>query len=166
MRLPRIRFTVRRMMIFVAIAALSLVFLVPIFSKLRYLYNTPYSASFVWTNVVPRGPALIGPAIAGQPVPIHCLFDTTFSDRVPSGIPYQVTIEVQMIDRKTGIVEETHRQSRYVRAGKGVARAELNLNLTPSHAGDYRVRYEGTSHDLVGRKSTHPGIATQWFEAR
>ena len=54
--------------------------------------------------------------------------------------------------------------TRYVLAGKGVTHGDFSCVLKPIHAGEYRVRYEGLSSDLLGRKSKAPTIDTQYFE--
>jgi hypothetical protein len=164
MRLPRVRFTIRQMMILIAISA----FLIPITIKLVYMfsfmYNYPFSASVVRMKNSPRELRTGKSIRLGQTVPVNYEYEVSFDEIVPSGLPYKVILEVQLIDSKTRVVEEAHRMTRCVLAGKGMTQGDFSCELKPTHAGEYRVRYEGLGSDLLGRKSKAPAIGTQYVE--
>jgi hypothetical protein len=153
MRLPRVRFTVRRMMISVVVAAVLLAVLIPISGRLLWLYRAPQSFNLVGGEIKPRWFWLKTPAQVGQPVPVHCSYTTNVGPSVPSGLIYKLSAEVLLID-SAGKVVETCRRTHYVVA-HGEARKEvpeeLDGTLTPRHPGDYTVRYETQVTDLFGR---------------
>jgi hypothetical protein len=164
MRLPRVRFTVRQMMILIAIFALLIPIISTAFYMMLFMYNNPFSATGVRVKNSPRRLRTGKSIRLGQTVPIHYENEVSFDEIVPSGLPYKVILEVQLIDSKTRVVEQAHRMTRYVLAGKGVTHGDFSCELKPVHAGEYRVRYEGLGSDLLGRKSKAPAIDTQYVE--
>jgi hypothetical protein len=164
MRLPRVRFTIRQMMILIAISAFSIPIISTLYYTISFMHNNPFSASVVWVKNSPRELRTGKSIRLGQTVPIHYEYEVSFDETVPSGLPYKAILEVQLIDSKTRVVEEAHRMTRYVLAGKGVTHGDFSCELKPIHAGEYRVRYEGLSSDLLGRKSKAPAIDTQYVE--
>ena len=166
MRLPRVRFTVRQMMILIAIIAFSIPIISTVIYRMAFVYNKPMSANIVWVKNFPRALRTGKSIRLGQTVPIRYEYEDSFDETVPSGLPYKVILEVQLIDSKTRVVEEAHRMSRYVFAGKGMTHGDFSCELKPVHAGDYRVRHEGLSSDLLGRKSKAPAIDTQYVEVK
>ena len=165
MRLPRVRFTVRQMMILIAIFAFSIPITSTLFYTIGFVYNNPFSASIVRVKNSPRELRTGKSIRLGQTVPIHYEYEVSFDETVPSGLPYKAILEVQLIDSKTRVVEEAHWMTRYVLAGKGVTHGDFSCELKPIHAGEYRVRYEGLGSDLLGRKSKAPAIDTQYVKA-
>jgi hypothetical protein len=167
MRLPRVRFTVRRLMIAVAVVAILLVVLVLISGRLLWLYRAPQSFNSVGGVIKPRWILLKKPAQVGQPVPVHCSYTTNVGPWVPSGLIYKLATEVQLID-SAGKVVETCRRTHYVVA-HGEARKEvpeeLDGTLTPRHPGNYTVRYETQVTDLFGRTGKS-AIHTSGFTAQ
>jgi hypothetical protein len=166
MRLPRVRFTVRQMMIVIAIFAFSIPMIHTLVDRRVFVYNNPLSANIVWVKNSPRKLRTGKSIRLGQTVPIRYEYDVSFDETVPSGLPYKVILEVQLIDSKTRVVEEAYRMTRYVLAGKGVTHGDFSCELKPLHAGEFRVRYEGLSSDLLGRKSKAPAIDTQYVEVK
>jgi hypothetical protein len=153
MRLPRVRFTIRRMMIAVAVVAIVLVLGIPISGRLLWLYRAPFSINLVGGNIEPRWISLGKPAPVGQPVQVQCSYTTGVGASVPSGLIYKLSAQVQLIDR-AGVVLETFRRTHYMVA-HGEARKEmpeeLACILTPLRPGSYTVRYETHVTDLFGR---------------
>jgi hypothetical protein len=166
MRLPRVRFTVRQMMILIAIIAFSIPIISAVIYRMAFVYNNPLSANIVWVKNIPRALRTGKSIRLGQTVPIRYEYEVSYDETVPSGLPYKVILEVQLIDSKTRVVEEAHPMTQYVLAGKGKTHGDFRCELKPVHAGDYRVRYEGLSSDLLGRKSKAPAIDTQYVEVK
>ena len=164
MRLPRVSFTVRQMMILIAISAFSIPVISTLYYVISFVYNNPFSASIVRVKNSPRELRTGKSIRLGQTVPIQYDYEVSFDEIVPGGLPYKVILEVQLIDEKSRVVEEAHRMTRYVLAGKGVTHGDFSCELKPIHAGEYRVRYEGLSSDLLGRKSKAPAIDTKYVE--
>jgi hypothetical protein len=153
MKIPRLRFTVRRMMVIVAIAAIALMFAIPVVSRLLWLYKSPSSINLVGGAVEPDWIVLRTPAPVGRPVPVQCSYRASIAPSIPSGLIYKLSVEIQLIDA-TGTVLETCRQSHYLiaRGKKGEEDwNELACTLTPRQPGSYMVRYDVQATDLFGR---------------
>ena len=160
----RTRFTVLRMMILVAVSAVSMPLLIVLYKYAKFMYDNPFSASVAWVENSPRQLKFARAIRPRQPLPIHYKYAVSFDKSVPRGLPYQVILEVQLIDEKTRVIEETQRMTRYVLAGNEETHGAYSCKLQPKHAGEYRVRYEGFSTDLLGRKSKSPAIDTDYFK--
>jgi hypothetical protein len=168
MRFPRPRITVRRMMILVAVVAIALVTLVPVASRLYWLYNTPLSVNLVLANVHPVRVKLEKPSPVGKPVQVRCPYDIIVTRPVPTGVPYQVLVQVKLIRGDlgpAGVVEVMHQQTHRIWGGSKGIRGELRSALVPSAPGAYTIRYEAHITDLFGRRGMS-GCDTDWFEAR
>ena len=168
MRFPRPRITVGRMMILVAVVAVALVTLLPVASRLYWLYNTPLSVNLVLANVRPLRVGLEKPSPVGKPVPIRCPYEIIITSPVPTGVPYQVRVQVKLIRGDlgpTGVVEAMHQQTHRVLGGGVGVQGELQYALVPSVPGTYTIRYEAYVTDLFGRNAMS-GCDTDWFEAR
>ena len=167
MRLPRIKFTVRRMMIAVALFAVAFVVVgIPVCDRLLWLCQAPFSTNLVMTSLKPEWLWLKAGTSAGKPVTIRCPYVTTIGSSIPKGLPYRVVAEVKLIDPE-GAVVESRRQISYPVAGTGwgTSRGELKYDVTPPRPGFYTVRYEATATDLFGRTG-EADCTTGGFQAR
>jgi hypothetical protein len=153
------------MMILVAVIALAQVIITPIAKGIIYQYRMPFSSRLVWVDLTPRRLGSSKLISLGQTVATQCQYDIRFSKQLPSGLHYRVTVEVQMIESKTGIIEDIYRKKIYVRSGEKSVRGEVAHDLKPFRRGHYRVRFESHVNDLFGRQSL-PYIKSEYFEAR
>jgi hypothetical protein len=157
MKLPRVRFTIRRLM-------LALSFLPPVHVRLAWLYDhpPPTFAPFVAgvNPVFPPTPAThprpkFHPV--GQPFAVECDYETGILPGVPTGLPYRARVEVSLINNlsKGRTVFELHRKSFLLIAGLDSwkeERGRFACTLTPAGPGQYVVRYEIHFTDLFGRE--------------
>jgi hypothetical protein len=164
MRLPRVRFTIRRMMVAVAVVALALVIVPPAYVRLAWLYSTPPKTLGLFAAevnpVLPTTPeGRPGPRIcsSGEPVQVQCDYKTGLLPRVPSGLPYSVVVVVKLMDDQSKrTVLESHRESYFLVAGSeswNEGRGRFTCDLTPRSPGHYFVRYEVNFTDLFGREA-------------
>jgi hypothetical protein len=164
MRTFRVRFTIRQVMIAVAVVALALVIVPPAYVRLAWLYNTPPTTLALFAAevnpVLPTSPDnRPRPRICstGQPFPVPCDYKTGLLPRVPSGLPYRVEVVVKLMDDLTkGTVFESHRESYVLVAGsesRNERRGRFTCELTPRTPGDFIVRYEVNFTDLYGRRA-------------
>jgi len=164
MRLPRVRFTIRRMMVTVAVVALALVIVPPVYVRLAWLYSTPPTTLALFAAEVnpvilttEEGRPLPRIYSVGHPVQVQCDYKTGLLPRVPSGIPYRVEVVVKLMDdlsKRT--VLESHRESYSLVAGsasRNEGQGRFTCDLTPRSPGHYFVRYEVNFTDLFGREA-------------
>ena len=163
MRTLRVRFTIRQVMIAVAVVALALVIVPPAYVRLAWLYSTPPTTLALFAAevnpVLPTSPdGRPRPRIcsAGQPFQVPCDYKTGLLPRVPSGLPYRVEVVVKLMDDLTkGTVFESHRESHFLVVGsqsRNERRGRFARDLTPRNPGHYIVRYEINFTDLFGRE--------------
>ena len=160
MRVPRVRFTVRRMMVAVAIFALVLVVAIPIFKSLIWLYNAPNSITDFHSSLDPWSDRIRKPVSVGQSVALHFPYLCEMGSSLPRWVPYRVNVEVKVIyalpgqDYSTGTVEEAREKTHILIKGVDswrTARGKLNFELTPRRPGNYIIRYETHATDVFGR---------------
>src|SRR5580693_1710089 len=115
MRLPRMRFTIRSMMFAVAVVAIAIVVLPLAYVRLVWLYNTPptTNALFVGGVYPVRSPGYLAqprPSFhpVDQPVQVQCDYDTGLLPRIPTGLPYRITVVIKLMDSFPGTVLESH----------------------------------------------------------
>ena len=164
MRSPRLRFTIRRFMVAVAVAAFALVLVPPSYHRLVWLYNTPPTTSALFAAGVNPAPS---PRPAGQrrpwqhpvgrPYRVQADYNTSLLPRVPGGLPYKVRVEIKLMDHlRKGTVFESHRTSFFLLAGddsRNEGRGRFACDLTPRGPGQYVVRYEVWFTDVFGREA-------------
>jgi hypothetical protein len=175
MRMPRVRFTMRTMMMAVVLVALALAFAVPASQRVFWLYKHPLlgGASLLYRHAQLDDAARLNPAKpsyrVGQSIPLEATYAFTPGPWIPAGLPYRVTVEVKITDLKTfRTVYETYRKTHYALtdAGSSGSRGEVHCNLTPRKPGEYAVRYELHVTDLLGRTRRDVAVATGWFIAQ
>src|SRR5215813_8564501 len=120
MRMPRVRFTVRTMMVAVVVVALTLVFAVPACQRVLWLYKHALTggASILYRHAQHNDAARLNPAKptyrVGQPIPLEATYAFTPGPWIPAGLPYRVTAEVKITDPTTfRTVYETYRKTHY-----------------------------------------------------
>jgi hypothetical protein len=174
MRVPRVRFTIRRMMGAVVVVALFLVVASPVAKSLIWLYHTPNSINGIDCDLGFRVLQFGGIAASvGRPVPVPFLSECESDPHAPPGLPYRVAVEVKLINVttgnvRTGPVEETHETTHLLVTGIDSwrrIRRELDGTVTPRHPGRYVIRYEVHATDLFGRSGTTASY-TDWLNVR
>jgi hypothetical protein len=166
MRLPRVQFTIKRMMVAVAVVALALVLVPPAYDRLAWLYNTPPGSGALFAaGVNPvRSPTPVSASSprpssipVGQPFHVQCDYNTSLLPRVPTGLIYRATVEVKLMDRLVkGTVFESHRKPYFLISGMDPwkeGHGRFKCDLTPRRPGWYIVRYEIHFTDLFGREA-------------
>jgi hypothetical protein len=176
MGMPRVRFTVRTMMVAVVVVALTLVFAVPACQRVFWLYQHALigGASILYRHAQHDDAARLNPSNptyrVGQPIPLEANYAFTPGSWTPAGLPYRVTVEVKITDPTTfRTVYETYRRTHYALTDAGSsegARGEVHCSLTPRQAGLHAVRYELHVTDLFGRTQRDVAVATGWFTAK
>jgi hypothetical protein len=177
MRMPRVRLSVRGMMVVVAFAALTLVYVVPAGQRLVWLYGHPasvmnFSASIL-CKPAPGEPFQERPSRptyqVGHPFRMEVASTSIPAPWLPAGLSYRVDVVVRITDPTTFTrVYETQRRSRRVRTGPVASGGEQEtavFALTPRQPGSYAVRYEETVVDFFGRASVNAS-ATTFFDAK
>ena len=175
MRMPRVRFTVRTMMVAVVVVALTLVFAVPACRRVFWLYKHALTggASILYRHAQHDDAARLNPASptyrVGQPVPLEATYAYTPGSWIPSGLPYRVTVEVKITDPTFRVVYETYLETHYALTDAGSsegARGTVHCALTPRQPGLHAVRYELHVTDLFGRTQRDAALATGHFTAQ
>lgn len=170
MRLPRVRFTVRTMMVAVAVVALALVFVIPASVRLFWLYNTPSSVKLFTAGVDyrPIRSTSQGPFTVGQAVPAQCSYKCKALPVIPTGLIYRASVVANLMDPKSWKTLESHRETHFLISGigswKGI-QGKFSCGLTPRRPGRYMVQYEVNVTDLFGRRD-RAALNTDAFQAR
>jgi len=180
MRLTRLRFTVRTMMIGVAVVALCIVVLTPLSHRLIWLYRNPPTTLALFAGKIDFVPvhspssgttsqARRGPAPVGQPLEAESSYDVSILPSVPSGLIYWGSVEVKLTDSSpTRVVLESHNDKFMLIAGKNSwdrKQGRFSCKLTPPTPGQYFDRYEVYLTDPFGRK-TMVACSTGGFQAK
>ena len=178
MRLPRLQFRVRTLMIGVAVVAVALLIVIPATSRLIWLYNTPGSVNLIAGTVVYRPIRSLRQHTAGkpanrtfpvgQPVPAQCSYQCSMSRIIPGGLLYRATVVANLMDAKTWTVLESHKENHILIAGLGswkAMRGTFSCNLTPTRPEYFMVQYEINVTDLFGRKN-RAALHTDGFQAQ
>src|SRR3954452_6323158 len=159
MNFPRMRFTVRRMMIAVALAALIFTVATPVSDRLVWLSHNPRSVHIVSPSIntaFPRALARCSPVPVGQSTRSRMTFECRLDSSIPSGLAYRCSVVARLTDRSSGAVLKSYRKTRWVIAGMGSwqrFRDELAFDLTPRRSGSYAVKYDHRVRDMLGRES-------------
>jgi hypothetical protein len=147
------------MMIAVAVIALAIVILAPVYHRLVWLYHTPPGTGVLMAaNVDPDWVIPVGSSAlpVGEPVEVRCGYETSLLPHVPSGLAYRVKVEVKLMDKLTnGTVFDSHRETYVLIAGVDSwkeKRGRFECHLTPREPGPYIVRSEIHFTDLFGRE--------------
>lgn len=180
MRLPRVRFTVRRLMVAVAVVAVALVFIIPAVDRVIWLYNDPnapgsgylFVSGYKIYAIRSRNRDAVGqphgtPFPVGQAVWSQFSYQCEIQPQIPTGLPFRVSLVTNLMDPPFTVVES--KQETYLLIS-GLAswkafRRDLSCRFTPPRAGSYRVEHEISVTDLFGRKSW-VGTASTEFEAQ
>ncbi len=154
-----IRFTVRRMMLAIAIFALILVFGRPIGRSLTWLYHAPKSINLFECKLDPWADWMRKPVSINETIRFHYPYACEIGSSIPPWLPYQARVDVKIIDGSTGnfingiVMKSAH--SRHILMNGlgswGKADGQLEFEMTPAHPGHYVVRYEAHVTDLFGR---------------
>jgi hypothetical protein len=172
MRLPRVRFTVGRLMIVVAVVAVALAVMIPVYRRLKWLYDSPSSFSFFHAIIDrdPRSPeersvsqsgtrhVVTRPVTKiafGKPFLARCSYEYGASPSIPTGLIYRVSVETKLMDASTRAVIESRQERHFLIAGLGsrkIIRGASSCNLTPPRPDIYLVRYEIHVTDMFGRE--------------
>jgi hypothetical protein len=152
------------MMIAVALVALALVVLPPAYVRLAWLYNTPPTTLALFAAEVnpvrpPTGRPRPQTHQVGQRVKVECDYTVGLLPRVPTGLPYKVSVVIKLMDdlsKSKNTVFESHQKTYLLVAGKeswNERRGRFMCDLTPLSPGQYIVRYEVNITDLFGREA-------------
>jgi hypothetical protein len=152
MRMPRFRFSVRRMMVAVAVIAL----LLPVGYRLVWLYRNP-GATFPPSVQVEKGPIHFqvdaATLVAGRPTDLQFTYECRLHPSIPSGLPYRLVVEAELKDPKSGAVEHSTRWTHRLISGAGKwneVRREAAWRLTLPRDGNHHVGARMTLYDLFG----------------
>lgn len=152
MSLPRIRFTLRTLMVLVAILACELVVLIPVGQRLVWLYRSP-TGSTPFVAEIGYG-SIRSPVLEGEPVRLDCHYQIGCRPGVPAFLPYHVSIQVKLSNFPGPAVHDAHEETFYVVSGTesaGDRRGQIRCALKPPGPGSYSVRFEIFTTDLFGR---------------
>ena len=116
MELPRVRVTVRRMMIAVAID-LALWFPSGPGVLWSYSQSLSCSASILYRHVPSNAADQANPAsptsTLGHPVPQQATYSCTTGESIPAGFPYRITLEVKITDPTFVTVYQIYLETHY-----------------------------------------------------
>ncbi|MFO0908292.1 MAG: hypothetical protein U0794_08020 [Isosphaeraceae bacterium] len=163
----RPRFTIRRLMIVVAVFALALVTLPGPARALVWLWRTPGSANLLTGHVENftlrrlgqphRSPWLRQSHELGKPVFIAFDYDSETLPAVPAGVPFVITVSAELFDWKqfNTPVERSERVYWVVAGHPSLNRAKgrVELRLVPRTPGTYGLRFQVHATDLLGRSA-------------
>lgn len=153
-------------MLTVAVVSLALVVVVPVSTRLLWLYYAPLPSSLIAARLEPEWSGLAGVVPVGEPVAVRCPYELGLSPTIPAGLPYRVTAEVSLVDSTGATVESRGTSHLLVARWQSVkkVRGEILTDLTPPGPDCYTVRYEIHATDLFGRHGMC-GCTTGGFEA-
>ena len=89
----RARFTVRQMMILIAISAFSIPIISKLFYMISFMYNNPFSASVVRVKKLPRELRTGKSIYLGQTVPIHYEYEVSLTKSCRAGCPTKSSLK-------------------------------------------------------------------------
>lgn len=142
-RLPRLRFTVRRLMVLIAIVAV----LMPVMQRAVWLYRHPIQLTSYGAGVVIQ-------TSSRRPLYIESQCDFSYSHPIPAGLPYWFTGEVKVVDAATGVTVASHRWHQLWISGiYGQPRTNWTYNLPALRPGRYYVRGWFRGIDMLSRKA-------------
>ncbi len=173
----RFRWTIRRMMVTVALAAIILYFAIPVAKGLIWLASNRGSTGMFWASIWPRPPVVELPQAdlasptyqVGQPFRMEVAWQAKPTDWIPAGLAYRTELRVKIIDPTTStIVEETQKQVRWLTTGYPLPHDGWSIEMfsfTPRKPGKLAVQYELWVSDLFGR-SSQDASSTFFFTAQ
>lgn len=126
MRLPRMRFRLRTMMVAVVVVAVVFASIIPACQRVLWLYKHSLTggASILYRHAQHDVAARANPGKpsypVGQPIPLEATYGFTPGSWIPTWLPYRVTVEVKITDPTRFLtVYESYRKTQYALTDAG-----------------------------------------------